>query len=210
MRHNPYATSDGWAFCNGRNTTEDYNFKSRETMCFGWHHSENRHEHLYMIKRPTEFMRSVLLGRIRHLRAQCADFNLMDVSLRIRIAIPFLDIAAPEENGWKQIRFHVMDGGKKERAPILDFTFNDASHGSNVPIYQSKVIEHVEVPKDNSDENHGGLWGVFFEYDADQDYFKTATGMDQLGFEIELTVFLTYNFGTAGTDFTIKPEFYEL
>ena len=103
-----------------------------------------------------------------------------------------------------------MDGGKMERAPILDFTFNDASRGTNVPIYQSKVIEHVDVPKENTDEHHGALWGIFFEFDADQDYFKTAKGTDQLGFEMELTIFLTYNFGSVGADFTIKPEFYEL
>lgn len=208
MRDNPYATSDGWAFVNSSNTIEDHVFKSREVMCIGFHNFENRDSHLYVMKRPSEFLRSSVLGRVRYLKAQCAEFHLVDVTVHVRVAVPFLDISAPKPGGYKSFKFHIMDGGTTQHEPLLDCNLTSETHGMNIPLYRSRIIEHFNVPDESSDEYHGALYAIVFEYECDQNYgFERP--VDQIGCEIEIAVFLTYNFGTKGAQFDINPSFYE-
>lgn len=209
MRNNPYTTKEGWDFCNSADTTEDLKFRTRDAFSVMFHSSTDRSERIYVIKRASEFLRASTIGRVRHLKAQSKEFQLVNASLIARISVPYLDIGAPDEGGFKSFSFFIIDGGAIERDPILQYTTTGEIHGTNLPIRRSMVIEHLNID-DEADAYHGSLYSIVFDYNADKDYRTSDRHIDQVGFDIELNVFLTYNFGEKGAKFTINPDFYEV
>lgn len=205
MYQNPFASKMGYQFCNEIDTTEDYTFKTQETAVIPFTNAAERSHRIYVLKRPSEFFRSVVLGRVRHLKSQCPQFNLVDISARARVTIPYFHMGAPVDGGFKRVLFHIIDGPYNQRDPIVTCEFTKET-SEDKDFYGIAYLDNMP-PCFDDDGSDGAFYSLILEWDSDRSYPQEKP-FDEIGFEIEITVFLTYNFGTSGANFTIDPSYY--